>query len=128
MSSRSPGPVDRLVADNIRIQRLAKGMSQSELARRLGLTMQQVQKYERGANRLTCGRAVRIAEILGVPLAILFQGVKSTGRRPGLSPLALIGDPKSFRLAKAYAQITQARRRDVILALVESLARQSDDT
>jgi transcriptional regulator with XRE-family HTH domain len=126
-SARIPDPVDLLVADNMRIHRLAKGISQAELAHRLGITAQQVQKYERGANRISCGRLVSVAEIIAVPLAAMFEGVKSEPVRSGLSPLHLIADPQSLRLAQAYAQITKAGRRAVILALVESLARLSDN-
>jgi transcriptional regulator with XRE-family HTH domain len=122
-SARTPDPVDLLVARNIRIQRIVKGLSQGEIADRLGITCQQLQKYERGANRITCGRLVRIADIVGVPLATLFDGIKGLPARPGPAPLDLIADPQSFRLAQAFAQIGEAGLRRAIVVLVDDLVR-----
>ena len=74
MSPKQPDSIDQLVSRNIRIQRLAKGLSQTELAEKLGVTFQQVQKYEKGANRVGCGRVFQIARILGVHLTDFFDG------------------------------------------------------
>jgi transcriptional regulator with XRE-family HTH domain len=81
-----------------------------------------VQKYERGANRVTCGRLVRIADIVGVPLAALFDGIKGLPARSGPSPLDLIADPQSFRLVQGFAQIGEVGLRRTIVALVDHLA------
>ena len=68
MSVKRPDPVDVEVGHRIRIQRLSRGMSQTALANHLGVTFQQVQKYEKGVNRVGAGRLTRIAEVLGIPL------------------------------------------------------------
>src|SRR5262245_33978538 len=88
MSAKSPDAIDRLVGRNIRIQRLAKGLSQTDLAAQLGVSFQQVQKYERGANRIGAGRLVRIADTLDVSLLTLFEAsTMRTGRMaPPLRP------------------------------------------
>ena len=65
MAGRGPDAVDKLVGRNIRVLRLAKGLSQTELADALGITFQQVQKYEKGTNRVGSGRLLKISGVLG---------------------------------------------------------------
>src|SRR5215510_9331927 len=72
-SPKEPDAVDALVGHNIRIQRHARRMSQTALAERLGVTFQQVQKYEGGVNRVGAGRLTRIAAVLGVPVTALLD-------------------------------------------------------
>jgi transcriptional regulator with XRE-family HTH domain len=79
---------------------MAKGLSQAQLARRLGVTFQQVQKYETGGNRIPTSRLVKLAGILGVPIAALFEGTRET--KLSRSLLALISDSRSFRLGHAF--------------------------
>jgi transcriptional regulator with XRE-family HTH domain len=119
--ARAPELADTLVGHNIRIQRIAKKMSQSELAARLGVTAQQVQKYERGANRVTAGRLLRLAGIFEVPLMTLFDGIDSLSAGSGWSPLSLLADRRALRLAQAYAQLGEGRLRSLIVDLVEEL-------
>src|ERR1051326_7851537 len=68
--------VDVMVGRNVRVWRMRKGLTQEQLANRLGITFQQVQKYEAGANRIGTGRLVKIAGILGMPVATLLEGVE----------------------------------------------------
>src|ERR1700745_430882 len=91
---KSPSAIDVAVGHNVRIWRMSKGLSQAQLANRLGVTFQQVQKYEAGANRIGTGRLVKIAAILGVPISALFQG--TDGAEPSRSLLALVSDRRSF--------------------------------
>ena len=70
--------IDRHVGHRIRAQRMLLGMSQSEVADRLGLTFQQVQKYERGFNRVGAGRLKQIGDILGVPVTYFYEGAPSS--------------------------------------------------
>src|SRR5262249_23143049 len=85
---RRPTALDVTVGRNVRVRRLAKGMSQAQLAGRLGVTFQQVQKYEVGSNRIGTGRLVKIAAILGVPISVLFEGANDV--EPSQSLLALV--------------------------------------
>lgn len=71
---RRPDWVDLVVGRNVRIWRIVKGMSQSQLANSLGVTFQQVQKYETGSNRISTGRLVKLSRILEIPLSALFRG------------------------------------------------------
>ena len=71
MRKRGPQGVDKIVGRNIRIYRLAKGLSQTDLANKLGITFQQIQKYEKGTNRVGSGRLFEISTILGVSVIAL---------------------------------------------------------
>ena len=117
---KRPSFIDIAVGRNVRIWRMAKGLSQAQLARRLGVTFQQVQKYEVGANRIGTGRLVRIAAILAIPVAVLLE--ETAGANPAGSLLALIDDRRSFRLAHAFATIEDRTARLSIVNLVEKIA------
>ena len=119
ISAKRPNPIDVAVGRNVRIWRMAKGLSQAQLARRVGVTFQQVQKYEVGGNRIGTGRLVQIATILDVPVAALLEG--TAGADPVGSLLALIGDRRSFRLAHAFAAIENKTARLSIVDLVEKI-------
>jgi len=71
------------VAGRMRLRRGLLGLSQSELARALGITFQQVQKYERGSNRISIGKLVRLAEVLDVPISFFFDGIAGEGGAVG---------------------------------------------
>ena len=119
-SAKSPSPIDVTVGRNVRIWRMAKGLSQAQLANRLDVTFQQVQKYEVGANRIGTGRLVKLAAILDVPIAALFAG--TTGADPSRALLALISDRRAFRLAQAFAAIKDNTCRVSLVNLVEKIA------
>jgi transcriptional regulator with XRE-family HTH domain len=118
--AKSPSIIDVAVGRNVRIWRMAKGMSQAQLANRLGVTFQQVQKYETGANRIGTGRLVRVAAILGVPISVLFDG--TDGAEPTRSLLVLVSDSRSFRLAHAFAAVKDGALRLSIVRLVEQVS------
>jgi transcriptional regulator with XRE-family HTH domain len=115
---RRPDAVDVAVGRNLRLWRIARGLSQSELAKRVGVTFQQVQKYEIGSNRVSTGRLVKAAAILGIPIGGLFHGTAE----PSESLSALISDSRSYRLAQAFAAIRSNKFRESLVALVEKLA------
>lgn len=117
---RSSSSVDVAVGRNVRIWRMAKGMSQAQLASRLGVTFQQLQKYETGANRIGTGRLVKVATVLGVPISALFEGIDGAGQSRSL--LALVSDTRSFRLADAFAAIKDSALRLSVVNLVEKIA------
>jgi transcriptional regulator with XRE-family HTH domain len=120
MPAKRPNPIDVAIGRNVRIWRMAKGMSQAQLAHRLGVTFQQVQKYEVGANRTGTGRLVKLAAILGIPIAALLDG--ADGSDPSRSLLALVADKRAFRLAHAFAAIEDRSLRLSLVNLVEKIA------
>lgn len=121
-TKRSTRPVDVLVGHNIRILRMQQGLSQTELAQRIGLTFQQIQKYENGANRVGASRLIQVAGALGVPLTALFDGTSSAARgEPDPYNRSLLTHPHALRLVQAFDQIADSKRRNAILDLVESL-------
>ena len=120
--SRKPLPVDVLVGRNIRICRLQRGLSQSGLGRQIGVTFQQIQKYENGTNRVGAGRLSDIARVLGVPLATLFEGSAPAGRKGrDESAYSLLAHPHALRLTKAFHRIARAKARLAIVHLIEAV-------
>jgi transcriptional regulator with XRE-family HTH domain len=124
MSPKAPDPIDVLVGRNVRLQRIAKRLSQTELANRLGITFQQVQKYEKGLNRIGSGRLVRIADVLEVPVMTLLHGAQPTGHAPAPLPSTLIADRQPFRLLQAFSRIKDKRLRRAVVDLVDHIIRQ----
>lgn len=125
LSGRNPQPADVTVGQTIRLHRLARGMSQTTLGKKIGVTFQQVQKYESGANRVSASRLSLIAQVLGIPLSMLFEGTTPGREQPakgGDTPASLVSNPLAFRLAQAYNKITNKTLRATILQLTESLS------
>ena len=92
MSTKAPNPVDKYVGSRVRMRRIMLGMSQEKLGEALGLTFQQVQKYEKGTNRVGASRLQQISEILQVPVSFLFDGGPSgVVNRDGFSEGCLAG-------------------------------------
>jgi transcriptional regulator with XRE-family HTH domain len=121
MATRKSGPLDVMVGARIRMLRVNRGVSQTVLAERIGVTFQQVQKYERGANRVGAGRLSQIAFVLDVSVGELFES--SPAGSPGLnSPVRLLAEPGALRVLKAYARTPSPRVRLCIAKLVESIA------
>ena len=128
MGSKKPDLIDVEVGQRIRIQRLAAGLSQSELAERIGVTFQQVQKYEKGMNRVGAGRLTKIARVLNVPIGSFFDGreaIEQVELQGFESPLAAMAQPYAYRLLRAYAAISDPELRETIVEFVERTANQS---
>jgi transcriptional regulator with XRE-family HTH domain len=130
MSTKAPNPVDRYVGSRVRMRRIMLGMSQEKLGEALGLTFQQVQKYEKGTNRVGASRIQQISEILQVPVSFLFDGgpsgiVGAQGSREGASP-AYVSDflatSEGLALTRAFTRISEAKLRRSIVELVEQIA------
>jgi transcriptional regulator with XRE-family HTH domain len=125
-----PDPVDVHVGARIRTRRLLLGMNQETLATALGLTFQQVQKYEKGTNRVGASRIQQIAEILQVPVSFLFEGGPSgvpgpDGFSEGASPSYVsdfLATSEGLALTKAFTRITDSKMRRSIVDLVEQIA------
>jgi transcriptional regulator with XRE-family HTH domain len=127
MGSKKPDLIDVEVGQRIRIQRLAAGLSQSELAERIGVTFQQVQKYEKGMNRVGAGRLTKIARVLNVPIGSFFDGreeIEQVELQGFDSPLAAMAQPYAYRLLRAYAAISDPDLRETIVEFVERTANQ----
>jgi transcriptional regulator with XRE-family HTH domain len=122
MAGRGPDAVDKLVGRNIRVFRLAKGLSQTDLAQHIGVTFQQVQKYEKGTNRVGSGRLLKISSILGTTITDFFEGsdqLHETGRRSISEQLA---EPQSVRLVQAFSEIDEPDIRRTLVQLIEKIA------
>jgi transcriptional regulator with XRE-family HTH domain len=130
MLARTPDPLDVMVGTKIRIFRTDRGMSQSELAGQIGVAFQQVQKYEKGINRVGASRLSRIAAVLGITVGELFESSKlespkkSAGSRSAgsNSPFRLLAEPDALRVLKAFSRTTDPHVRRAIARLVESVA------
>ena len=124
---KKPDSVDVEVGNRIRLHRLQTRLSQTELADHLGVTFQQVQKYERGVNRVGAGRLTKIAQVLGVSVSALFgandaDAAVHNERRGDQSPLKLLTLPGALRLLRAYSQLKDGRMRRSIVELVANIA------
>jgi transcriptional regulator with XRE-family HTH domain len=123
VTKKRPTPIDVLIGQNIRICRLQRRLSQSELGQRIGVSFQQVQKYENGANRVGAGRLTQVANVLEVPLLSLFDGTTTRpNRQPDQSPRALLAKPHSLRLLQGFDNMGSSAARSALLQLVEILA------
>jgi transcriptional regulator with XRE-family HTH domain len=113
--------IDKIVGDNVRALRISRGWSQSKLADAIGLTFQQVQKYEKGSNRVSAGRLYRIAKLFDVSIPSLYKGLEGPSGK-GTSPLKLITTRGASRLMDAFSLITNRSTRYALVTLAESLA------
>ena len=127
-----PNPIDVHVGKRIRMRRLLLGMNQETLANALGLTFQQVQKYEKGTNRIGASRLQQISHILQVPVSFFFEGaptvsvsVRTDGMSEAPSP-AYVSDflatSDGLALTKAFMRISDSKLRRRIVDLVEQIA------
>jgi len=116
---------DTEVGRRVRTQRLTKGMSQTELGTKIGVTFQQVQKYENGVNRIGAGRLSRIAEVLEVPVTYFFPDDSTASSGPvhhDDSPFALLSTAGAIQLVRAYARIRDGRARHSLVEIAEHMA------
>ena len=121
MRKKQPDPRDLEVARRVRARRLELRMSQETLAGHLGLTFQQVQKYEKGANRIGAGRLQRIAEILKMDVSGFFP--RSGGAaEPSASLFELVETSAALRLLRAYSRIPNPSLKRALTVLAEDIA------
>jgi len=120
---RRAGAEDVEIGRRIRALRLQRGLSQSALAEAIGLTFQQVQKYEKGANRVSAGQLQRIANVLKVPITFFYDGMglrpKKKGR--GNTRLDLVQTKGAVRLLRSYASIASRSTKSALVVLAEAL-------
>jgi transcriptional regulator with XRE-family HTH domain len=127
---KAPNPIDKHVGSRVRMRRLMLGMTQEKLSDGLGLTFQQVQKYETGTNRMGASRLQHISHLLQVPVPFFFEGAPHlTGQPEGIgaapSPAYVsdfLASTDGLALSKAFMQIKGQRMRRRIVELVEYIA------
>ena len=121
MPRKQTDPLDIEVGRKVRALRLERNMSQERLGDALGLTFQQVQKYEKGANRISAGRLQRIGEILGVPTTAFFADASSV-YEPSNGSFELTETGGALRLLRAYARIPSSSVKRALTTLAEEIA------
>ncbi len=131
---RSPAEVDMHVGARIRMRRRFLGLTQQTLAESLGLTFQQVQKYERGANRVSASKLYDIARALQAPVPYFFEGLADTGSEEADAARGAERNIRDFlmtaegqELATLYPRISQSRLRRQVLELVRAIAGEEAD-
>ena len=127
MAKKLPNPIDKHVGSRLRMRRMMLGMSQTSLGDALGITFQQVQKYETGANRISASRLQHISHILQVPVPFFFEGAPDQPR--GASGPAtptyvseFLSSTDGLALVKAFPKIKEAKLRRRVVQLVEEIA------
>jgi transcriptional regulator with XRE-family HTH domain len=123
--TRRPNSTDIQIGESLRAHRLIVGMSQSDLARKLGVSFQQIQKYEKGMNRVGAGRLPQIAKIFDVPIGALFEANADTsrGKSTGTAPAKLIPDRNALKLLTAFEGIAHRKVRHSLVDLVGAISK-----
>ncbi|WP_136657566.1 helix-turn-helix domain-containing protein [Nitratireductor sp. XY-223] len=135
VNKKKPNPIDIHVGSRIRLRRTMLGMSQEKLGESLGITFQQIQKYEKGTNRVGASRLQNISSILNVPVSFFFEdapGDPSTGQ-PGASESSssnyvvdFLSSSEGLQLNRAFVKIDDPKVRRKIVDLVKALAADSE--
>src|ERR1700676_2081676 len=134
MAKKAPNPIDKHVGSRVRMRRMMLSMSQEKLGGALGLTFQQVQKYEKGTNRIGASRLQQISHILQVPVAFFFEGAPTfhplgdgMGEAPSPTYVAdFLATSDGLALTKAFMEIKEPKLRRRIVDLVEEIAGRQD--
>ena len=119
INARSSGKYDVELGKRIRLRRVELGISQSDLAEKLGVSFQQVQKYEKGVNRVGASRLQQVATTLDVPVTFFFDG---DGKSREVDSLLFIDSAFSLRLLRAYASVKSQAVQRQFVSLIESIA------
>ncbi len=126
MTAKSPNPIDVHVGARVRMRRFLVGMSQGKLADHLGVTFQQVQKYEKGMSRISASRLQTIANVFDVPVSFFFENIVdyplSDGEHLSEAVDASLLTQDGMALNKAFARIKSAKVRKSVIDLVKLLA------
>jgi transcriptional regulator with XRE-family HTH domain len=120
-SNKTATKIDKLVGTHVRVHRLAAGLTQVALGAKLGVTFQQVQKYEKGTNRIGSARLYQIAEFLELPIESFFAGEMHQKELPVSSPFDLLSDAMTMQMARAFGKMTDNKARRAVLAVVEAI-------
>lgn len=131
-NKKKPNPVDIHVGSRVRLRRTMLGMSQEKLGESLGITFQQIQKYEKGSNRIGASRLQRISEVLTVPVSFFFEDLVGSAQGglqepPGSDYVVdFLSTSEGLQLNRAFVKIGDAKVRRRIIDLVRSLGDASD--
>ena len=123
MAKKAPNPIDKHVGSRVRMRRMMLSMSQEKLGDALGLTFQQVQKYEKGVNRVGAARLQQIATALDVPVTFFYDG---DGKSREVESLLFLDSAFSLRLLRAYSKIKDQTVQRQLVSLMESIAADND--
>lgn len=132
-ADRAPNPVDLHVGARVRMRRKFLGMSQEGLAESIALTFQQVQKYERGSNRISASKLYEISRALKAPVAYFFEGYGESEMVDGFSESeseqfvhGFLMTTEGIELAEAFPRVKSAKLRRKVLDLVRALAEEAE--
>lgn len=126
-------PIDGQVGNRLRLRRMVMGLSQEKLGEMLGLTFQQVQKYEKGVNRIAAGRLYQLAHILGVPVDYFYEGLPQNGadgnegNSDAMRVMEFLSGGEGLQLSLAYMGIKDQKVRRRVLDLVRCLAEETSE-
>jgi transcriptional regulator with XRE-family HTH domain len=134
LAKKQTNPIDAHVGRRLRIRRVLIGMNQGQLGKLLGLTFQQIQKYEKGANRIGAGRLYQIAHILGVPIGYFYEDVvelrlvtRRSGGPTALPVVEFLSEKDGLQLNLAFLRIKDSKVRKSVIELLKSLAGDRED-
>ena len=131
MAGKKPNPVDAHVGSRVRLRRMLLGMSQERLGESMGLTFQQVQKYEKGVNRIGASRLFQISKILDVPVQFFFEEAPHADGGPGRGMaeadsetfiLEFLNSREGLELNRAFVKIANSKVRKSVVDLVRALS------
>jgi transcriptional regulator with XRE-family HTH domain len=129
IKAKAPNPTDKHVGARVRMRRLMLGMSQQKLAAGLGLTFQQVQKYEKGTNRISASRLQQIGNILQAPVSFFFEGAPQPRGAQGSSATAspeyvteFLSTPQGLKLLRAFMRIRNGKLRRSVVQFVQDIS------
>jgi transcriptional regulator with XRE-family HTH domain len=134
VTKKAPNPIDKHVGSRVRMRRMLVGMSQEKLGEALGLTFQQVQKYEKGTNRIGASRLHRIGSILGVPVEFFYEGAPHSSNTPSGFAEApsstyvsdFLSTAEGVQLMKAFLSVKDPKVRRKLVELIAALGTEED--
>ena len=118
---KEPNFVDKHVGSRVRMRRMLIGMSQEKLGEALGITFQQIQKYEKGTNRIGASRLQQISSVMSVPVSFFFEGLAATSDQQETSPRQRM----CLELARNFAMIDNEKHQEALSQMARALAAQS---
>jgi transcriptional regulator with XRE-family HTH domain len=121
-NKRNTAEIESLIGERIRFRRIQVGISQEQLGKALGVTFQQIQKYEKGANRVSAGRLVRIAEVLECNVMLFFEGLDLIDA-PTSTPFSqFLSTKDGVAIVEAMLKIRTQELRRTVIDIAEKLA------